>query len=220
MFHIHLDRVGALSSVLSRSAGETYLRTMATQLRERLGPADVIAGIGGNEFVVVAAEPTDSATAEQAGGAIQRLFGRRVAIGGEVVEDSASVGVAVGIPGTSVGTVLHRADRALLSTRAAGGNIVAVFTDALRARLELQDDIELNLRPALADGSLVLHYQPEVELRTGRITADGSAGALAASDPGLLPPSSRRTTLRVLSTTSCPRRRRRPGYRQGGRRAQ
>ncbi len=65
---------------------------------------------------------------------------------------------------------------------------MALFTDAMRAQFELQDDVELNLRSAVADGSLILHYQPEVDLRTGRIVAMEALVRWMHPTRGLLPP--------------------------------
>ncbi len=171
-FFLDLDRLKALNDFLGHTAGDNFIRTLATRLRENLDPGDMIARLGGDEFVIVPAKPLDAAAADQEATRIQQLIGRRVTVGEETVSRGASVGVALGIPGeTTVADVLRRADHALLSAKSSGGNGVAVFTDAMRAQFELQDDVELNLRGAVSDGSLLLHYQPEVDLRTGRVVA-------------------------------------------------
>ncbi|MGY0501589.1 putative bifunctional diguanylate cyclase/phosphodiesterase [Nocardia sp. FBN12] len=188
-FFLDLDRLKALNDFLGHSAGDNFIRTLAHRLRENLEPDDMIARLGGDEFVIVPAAPMDAVAAELEATRIQELIGRRVSVGRESVSRGVSVGVALGIPGeTQVSDVLRRADHALLSAKSGGGNGVAVFTDAMRAQFELQDDVELNLRSAVSDGSLVLHYQPEVDLRTGRIVALEALVRWQHPTRGLLPP--------------------------------
>ncbi|MGW5386043.1 bifunctional diguanylate cyclase/phosphodiesterase [Nocardia sp. NPDC003963] len=188
-FFLDLDRLKALNDFLGHTAGDKFIRTLSERLRDNLDPNDMIARLGGDEFVIVPAKPMDTVAAEYEATRIQELISRRVTVGGESVSRGASVGVAVGIPGeTTVADVLRRADHALLSAKSGGGNGVALFTDAMRAQFELQDDVELNLRSAVSDGSLVLHYQPEVDLRTGRIVAMEALVRWMHPTRGLLPP--------------------------------
>ncbi|WP_327152578.1 bifunctional diguanylate cyclase/phosphodiesterase [Nocardia sp. NBC_01329] len=188
-FFLDLDRLKALNDFLGHTAGDKFIRTLSERLTDNLDPNDMIARLGGDEFVIVPAKPMDTVAAEHEATRIQELISRRVTVGGESVSRGASVGVAVGIPGeTTVADVLRRADHALLSAKSGGGNGVALFTDAMRAQFELQDDVELNLRSAVADGSLILHYQPEVDLRTGRIVAVEALVRWMHPTRGLLPP--------------------------------
>jgi diguanylate cyclase (GGDEF)-like protein len=188
-FFVDLDRLKALNDFLGHTAGDNFIQTLSARLRDHLDPADMIARLGGDEFVIVPAKPMDAVEAELEGARLQQLIARRITVGEESVSRAASVGVAVGIPGEmTVADVLRRADHALLSAKAGGGNGVAVFTDAMRAQFELQDDVELNLRGAVSDGSLLLHYQPEVDLRTGRIVALEALVRWQHPTRGLLPP--------------------------------
>ncbi|MFI6868339.1 putative bifunctional diguanylate cyclase/phosphodiesterase [Nocardia sp. NPDC050406] len=188
-FFLDLDRLKALNDFLGHTAGDNFIRTLSTRLRDNLDPGDMIARLGGDEFVIVPAKPMDAVAAEGEAARIRHLIGQRVTVGGESVSRGASVGVAVGIPGeTTVADVLRRADHALLSAKSSGGNGVAVFTDTMRAQFELQDDVELNLRGAVADGSLLLHFQPEVDLRTGRVVALEALVRWQHPTRGLLPP--------------------------------
>ncbi|MFJ4652662.1 putative bifunctional diguanylate cyclase/phosphodiesterase [Nocardia sp. NPDC088792] len=188
-FFLDLDRLKALNDFLGHTAGDNFIRTLAARLRDNLDEGDVIARLGGDEFVIVPAKPMDAAAAELEAARIQQLISQRVTVGEESVSRGASVGVSLGIPGeTTVADVLRRADHALLSAKSSGGNGVAVFTDAMRAQFELQDDVELNLRGAVSDGSLLLHYQPEVDLRTGRVVALEALVRWQHPTRGLLPP--------------------------------
>ncbi|MFC9475766.1 putative bifunctional diguanylate cyclase/phosphodiesterase [Nocardia sp. NPDC055002] len=188
-FFLDLDRLKALNDFLGHNAGDNFIRTLAARLRKNFAPEDMIARLGGDEFVIVPAKTMDAVAAELEANRIQELVGRRVSVGQESVSRGVSVGVALGVPGeTTVSDVLRRADHALLSAKSGGGNGIAVFTDAMRVQFELQDDVEVNLRSAVSDGSMVLHYQPEVDLRTGRIVALEALVRWQHPTRGLLPP--------------------------------
>ncbi|MFC4375619.1 putative bifunctional diguanylate cyclase/phosphodiesterase [Nocardia halotolerans] len=188
-FFLDLDRLKALNDFLGHSAGDTFIRSLSTRLMENLDSDDMIARLGGDEFVIVPAKTMDAVEAELEASRLQQLISQRVSVGTESVSRGVSVGVALGVPGeTSVSDVLRRADHALLAAKSGGGNGVVVFTDAMRAQFELQDDVELNLRTAVSDNSLVLHYQPEVDLRTGRIVALEALVRWEHPTRGLLPP--------------------------------
>ncbi|MEV6059355.1 bifunctional diguanylate cyclase/phosphodiesterase [Nocardia asteroides] len=189
IFFLDLDRLKALNDFLGHNAGDNFIRTLSARLRKNFDPEDMIARLGGDEFVIVPAKTMDAVAAELEAARIQELVGRRVSVGQESVSRGVSVGVALGAPGeTTVSDVLRRADHALLSAKSGGGNGVAVFTDAMRMQFELQDDVEVNLRSAVSDGSMVLHYQPEVDLRTGRIVALEALVRWQHPTRGLLPP--------------------------------
>ena len=169
---IDLDRLKALNDFLGHTAGDQFIHALAERLRDQTDPHDMIARLGGDEFVIVPALPMSTAEAEKEAERVRQLVGERVVLGGEKVSRSVSIGVAVGMPGqTSVTDVLRQADHAVLAAKTAGGNGIAVFTDELRTMYALRDDVELHLRHAVENDSLLLHYQPEVDLRTGKILA-------------------------------------------------
>ncbi len=169
---VDLDRLKALNDFLGHSAGDQFIQALAKRLRDQTDPRDMIARLGGDEFVIVPAVPLTTEGAEKEAHRIQGLISERVVLGGERVSRSVSVGVAVGTPGEmAVTDVLRQADQAVLVAKAAGGNAIVVFTDEMRSQYALRDDIELHLRHAMESESLLLHFQPEVDLRTGRILA-------------------------------------------------
>ncbi|NMN95299.1 putative bifunctional diguanylate cyclase/phosphodiesterase [Antrihabitans stalactiti] len=170
--YIDLDRLKALNDFLGHTAGDQFIQALAKRLRDQTDPRDMIARLGGDEFVIVPSLSMSSARAEKEADRIRQLVSERVSLGVEKVSRTVSVGVAVGIPGeSSVSDVLRQADQAVMAAKGAGGNGIAVFTEEMRAFYALRDDIELNLRHAVESDALLLHYQPEVDLRTGEILA-------------------------------------------------
>jgi EAL domain-containing protein (putative c-di-GMP-specific phosphodiesterase class I) len=95
-----------------------------------------------------------------------------VMIGSELLARTVSIGVAVGTPGLdTTSDLLRKADQAVLTAKNSGGNKVSVFSDEMSLTSDLRNDIELHLRGVIESGALVLHYLPEVDMRTGEVLA-------------------------------------------------
>ena len=132
----------------------------------------MIARLGGDEFVVVPVSPMTADEAETLANRLQAMLRERVSIDGEMLTRTVSIGVALGVPGRdTTSDLLRRADQALLAAKSAGGNKIAVFSDDMSLKGEFRNDIELHLQSAIENGALVLHYLPEVDMRTGEILA-------------------------------------------------
>ncbi|WP_185981718.1 bifunctional diguanylate cyclase/phosphodiesterase [Skermania sp. ID1734] len=169
---LDLDRLKALNDFLGHAAGDNFIEKLALRLREHAGPGDMVARLGGDEFVIVPAFPLEREQAEIEARRITQLVREKVTVGEESVSRAVSVGVALGIPGrTAVADLLRHADQAVMVAKAAGGNGIAVFTDQMLARDALRAELETQLRGAISAGELRVHYQPEVELQTGRVVA-------------------------------------------------
>ncbi|MGB6182940.1 MAG: bifunctional diguanylate cyclase/phosphodiesterase [Rhodococcus sp. (in: high G+C Gram-positive bacteria)] len=189
VLYFDLDRLKALNDFLGHSAGDDFLRTVADRLRRNSEDGTLLARWGGDEFVVVLPAPASEDHAYLEACRILTVVTARVEVAGERVARTASIGVALATPGeATVDSVIADADRAALTAKTAGGNTVSMFTEAIRARIELQNDIELHLRAAIEDESLVLHFQPEIDLRDDRITAVEALVRWEHPTRGMLPP--------------------------------
>src|SRR5882762_8740319 len=94
-----LDRLKAINDYLGHTAGDWFIRVLADRLREGAEGPNLIARLGGDEFVVVPAVPMDADTAEALACRLQSILCERVAIDGETLTRSVSIGVAFGAPG-------------------------------------------------------------------------------------------------------------------------
>jgi diguanylate cyclase (GGDEF)-like protein len=169
---LDLDRLKAINDYLGHNAGDTFIRVVAQRLRENAETGTVIARFGGDEFVVVPAQPMDVTAVESFAGDLQNRLHKRVIIDGEMLTRTVSIGMAVGNPGRdSTSDLLRWADQAALSAKNTGRSKAAAFTHEMSARHALRNDIELHLEGAIdsGNGALVLHYLPEVDMRTGAI---------------------------------------------------
>ena len=184
-----LDRLKAINDYLGHTAGDWFIRVLAERLKHSAEGPSLIARLGGDEFVVVPASPADADAAEALACRLQFSLSERVPIDGEMLTRTVSIGVALGVPGRdTTSDLLRRADQAVLTAKSSGGNKVAVFSDEMSLDSEFRNDIELHLHSVIENGALVLHYLPEVDMRTGEILASEALVRWQHPTRGLLAP--------------------------------
>jgi diguanylate cyclase (GGDEF)-like protein len=188
---IDLDRLKAINDYLGHTAGDRFIQAVADRLEAATGGRDMIARLGGDEFVVIPALPMSAEEAEALAHQLQVILRERVAIDGELLTRTVSIGVALGVPGSDSTTdLIRRADQAVLTAKAAGGNHVSMFSADMSLTSEYRTDIELHLQAAIESGGLFLHYLPEVDMRTGEVLAIEALVRWQHPTRGLLPPAS------------------------------
>lgn len=172
VLYLDLDRLKAVNDYLGHSAGDEFIRIFAHRIREETGDDWLVARLGGDEFVAIPSWPVGTEAASELAGRLQTMLCERVNIDGEELTRTISIGIGIGQPGLeSTLELLHRADQALLTAKSGGGNKIARFCDLLSLKSQFRHDIELHLQGVIEADGLMLHYQPEVDLRTGEILA-------------------------------------------------
>lgn len=186
-----LDRLKAINDYLGHTAGDWFIRVLAERLRRGAECPTLIARLGGDEFVVVPTEPMDGDAATELAERLQSALRERVSIDGEMLTRTVSIGVALGIPGQdTTSDLLKRADQAVLAAKSSGGNKISVFTDDMSMQNDFRNDIELHLQSVIENGALLLHYLPEIDMRTGDILAAEALVRWQHPTRGLLTPDS------------------------------
>jgi diguanylate cyclase (GGDEF)-like protein len=184
-----LDRLKAINDYLGHTAGDTFICILAERLQRGNDQPNLIARLGGDEFVVVPAAPMTVEESTALAYRLQSILRERVTIEGEMLTRTVSIGLAEGIPGRdSTSDLLNRADHAVLTAKNAGGNQVAVFSDAMAMEIDFRNDIELHLQSVIESGALVLHYLPEIDMRTGEVLAAEALVRWQHPTRGLLSP--------------------------------
>ncbi len=188
---LDLDRLKSINDFLGHLAGDEFVRQVSVRLRDRLDSHSMIARLSGDEFVIVLKGTHSAVEAETQAHHALALVSEQVTLGIERVSRSASIGIAVGVPGSvTPEEILRQADQAAFAAKSPGGNDISHFNEEMRAQTELRNDIEVHLRTAIANDALTLHYQPEVDLVTGKINAVEALVRWQHPSRGLLPPSS------------------------------
>lgn len=191
VFYIDLDRLKPINDLLGHAAGDWFIRDFARRLKANAGSPSMVARIGGDEFVVIPGWPMSLNSAETFADRLQSQLRGRVDIQGHTVTSTVSVGVTVGMPGhDSSADLLHRADEAVMAAKRGGGNQTVSSTDDMSLKSLFRKDIELHLQGQLDNESLLLYYQPEVDLRSGEIVAVEALVRWRHPTRGLLLPSS------------------------------
>ncbi|GAB3627850.1 diguanylate cyclase [Pandoraea terrae] len=161
---IDLDRFKQVNDSLGHQAGDTLLRTVGERLRRELRGADIVARLSGDEFVVVLTE----CNRESVNVAINRLqtaLSAPCKIGRVTLIPSGSIGVSLyPADGRDFDTLLQRADMAMYQAKLTNRGNVCFFSDDLDARAQERLELETAMRDALRQGTLRLHYQPQVNL--------------------------------------------------------
>ena len=191
MLYFDLDRLKAINDCFGHTVGDWFIQIFAERLRTSAGNPSMIARLGGDEFVVVPDRPMPIATAELFADQLLTTVRERLSIGGHKITRTVSIGVAVGVPGRDDGTdLLQRADEAVMAAKRAGGNQVTVAHDDISLKRLFRNDIELHLQGDIDSQALLLHYLPEVDLRSGAIVAAEALVRWRHPTRGLLLPDS------------------------------
>ncbi len=163
---IDLDRFKRINDALGQAAGDELLRRAAQRLSQALPEADLLAGVGGDEFAVLLRPGNPAAAGER----VLAAFAQPFELAGREVFVSCSIGCASApADGGDVSEVLRQAATALQLAKAAGRNGVHVFTAEPDETDPHALRLETALRRAIERQQLRLHYQPQIELASGRI---------------------------------------------------
>ena len=166
---IDMDRFKTINDTLGHHVGDLLLIEVARRLRDSVRDSDIVARLGGDEFVVVLTGMTDNLDAASLADKILRSLGQPYAIEGNELHSSPSIGIAVyPSDGDDVPTLMKNADTAMYHAKERGRNNVQYFTAAMNAAASERLGLENDLRTALREGQLHLHYQPQVRARDGR----------------------------------------------------
>lgn len=185
---IDLDDFKDVNDTHGHTVGDRILVAVADRLRIELRPGDTAARLGGDEFAVLM-EGSSREGAEAVAARVLDALHDGVVVDGTTWSVGASIGIAVTEPGVSTSEdVLRDADIAMYWAKERGKGTVAVFDAERHAaaldRMALQADLER----ALADGELVVHYQPTVDLRSRTVTGFEALVRWEHPDRGGLPP--------------------------------
>jgi len=165
-----LDRFKSINDSLGHHSGDELLKEAARRLLSRLRRTDTLARLAGDEFVVVLNEIASLRDAESVASSVLQDISRPIALSGLEVHVSASIGISV-YPenGSDAETLLQHADAAMYHAKKNGRNGFQFFTSTMNAFARERLELENGLRRAINRGEFELHYQPKVDVESGRI---------------------------------------------------
>lgn len=180
-----VDRFKVVNDSLGHAAGDEMLVAVAQRLIDDLRPGDLVARVGGDEFVIA----LSSASAKEADAVAVRVldaFRTPIEVAGRRLVVSTSIGIALAEHGATAATLLRDADAALYLAKDRGRDQVARFDEDVRTGVVTRLQMEHDLRAAIPADELLLHYQPAFDLGTGAATGAEALLRWAHPERGLL----------------------------------
>ena len=186
---LDLDNFKTINDSLGHGSGDALLRGVAGRLRATLRDTDTVARMSGDEFLILLANMRSEEAIAAVIAKITRVFREPFAVGDGSLPITASLGIAMAPrDGSDADALLSNADLALRQAKEAGRNTYCFFNAGMNASVAEQLRIATGLRHALDHGQLQVYYQPQFDLRSGRVT--GAEALLRWRHPelGQIPP--------------------------------
>jgi diguanylate cyclase (GGDEF)-like protein len=187
LLFVDLDRFKAFNDALGNDFGDMLLKTVAARIRGCAREGDTVARMGSDEFCVILEDISESQEAVPLARNILEALGHPFSLFGQEVFVGASMGIAVRRPhqgGDAVKDAVAAAQRA----KEVGPGGYQFFTPEMNVRAFERLAFESNLRRAFERGELTLHYQPQVDLKSGRIVGAEALMRWHHPNLGLVPP--------------------------------
>ncbi len=186
---LDLDRFKEVNDQMGHHLGDLLLKTVAAHLLACVGPHDTVARIGGDEFAILQTQISQPGEASALAERIIARISRPTLHGGQEISISGSIGITLApADGTDAEALLRNADLAMYQAKAGGRNSYRFFVPDMNERVGRVLRMKRELREALRCDEFVLHYQPQMNLRTGRIAGVEALLRWNHPDHGLLLP--------------------------------
>ena len=168
VFFIDLERFKEVNDALGHKLGNELLTVVAARLDDVVGEGELVARLGGDEFGVLSERATDEAAATAVAERLRSAIALPCEIAGVSLEVQGSIGIAIAPEhGTTRDELLRRADIAMYAAKRIGAP--QVFSPGLDDNSPLRLAMTGELRRAIESGELAVFYQPQVDLREGRV---------------------------------------------------
>lgn len=168
---VDLDRFKIINDTFGHDAGDTVLREIARRIKDQAGPHELTARLGGDEFVLAIPDVAELGQLSSRARKLLAVLGSPIELGSAVTGVGASIGISVyPTDGDTVDALIKFADSAMYQVKSGGKNYFSFSTDDMRQQRNRQLEVERCLRQAMIENEFSVHYQPQVDLRSGRIT--------------------------------------------------
>jgi diguanylate cyclase (GGDEF)-like protein/PAS domain S-box-containing protein len=189
ILYADIDDFKDVNDTLGHSIGDEVLKALAWRLVALLGKTDTVARMGGDRFAILIEDADcEGAIYQQANGLLSKVAQPFLIEGHEVVV-SCSIGATIyPINNCDTDTLLRNAEAAMYRAKDGGKNRAQLFTPEMDAAIRRRVDTSIRLRSALENSEFMLHYQPRVELSSGKVTGVESLIRWHIEGRGMIPP--------------------------------
>ena len=183
VLYLDLDHFKDVNDTLGHPVGDLLLQAVAERMKTCIREVDTVARFGGDEFAVLETNVLDPADAAALAEKLIDVIGKPYSLAGNELRIGTSIGIDVfGPESTDAETLLSHGDVALYRAKAEGRHTYRFFTEVMNQEVRKRVQVQNELREAIETNQLFLVYQPQVELKTGRIiSCGGSGGTISTS---------------------------------------
>ena len=193
---VDLDKLKDVNDNIGHNVGDQLLNTIAKRLASATRPSDIVARIGGDEFVVLCDGLGDEHVAMDVAERVRQAMTGQVILQGIEIFTSASIGIALATPALlaeqapkdAAVTLLNNADTAMYRAKQRGRGRCELYSEEMRKNAKERSSLSAELERALATKELFLVYQPVVSTLTGRIAGAEALLRWNHAERGLLTP--------------------------------
>ena len=171
LLFIDLDGFKPVNDTYGHSIGDLVLEQVGQRLKAMSRGKDVVARVGGDEFLLLLTNVQTEETVAQVASRLIQGLSHPYAVEGREVMISCSVGIAMYPDGCSHAKLIARADAAMYASKRAGGSNHCFYSTAMDADAEAQFTLLSDLRKAVAAKEFELFYQPKIDSKSGKVTA-------------------------------------------------
>lgn len=164
---LDVDRFKVINDAMGHAAGDALLVQLAERLRRTVRPEDVVARFAGDEFVIVCSDISEEGCRRLAN-RIQQAVRKPFTLLDREIFATISVGIATSAVNDTAESLLHNADAAMYRSKEGSQSAPVVFHGSMHAPAHARLDIESQLPRVIERGELRIHYQPIVDVRSGR----------------------------------------------------
>ena len=186
---LNVSRFKSINDSLGHEVGDELLRLLSQRLRNVLARGDVLGRLAGDEFIVVARVGTGAIPAEVTVETIFAALREPFSIEGHDIEVALSAGISM-FPahGATFDVLLRRAETAMRAARSISRGTFRFYCEEMSRSEEERLALEADLRHAIRDGQLELHYQPKVDIASGRVRSAEALLRWRHPQRGFVPP--------------------------------
>lgn len=190
LIFLDLDNFKSINDTLGHTAGDKLLKVVSLKLQECVREADTVSRQGGDEFVIILANIRASDNISLVVNKILAQISLPMSIDGQDLSISSSLGIAV-YPddGNDFDTLMKKADVAMYKAKEAGKNTACFYTYKMNIDAYERLSIRNGLQKALSNNELILHYQPQINLTSGKVIGAEALLRWVHPEQGMVAPS-------------------------------
>ncbi|MGL4437801.1 MAG: putative bifunctional diguanylate cyclase/phosphodiesterase [Bosea sp. (in: a-proteobacteria)] len=181
---IDLDDFKAINDVHGHGVGDSYIAAIGQRLKELVRRQDTVARIGGDEFAVLQTHISRAEDAVQFSQKLLEVIAQPFSCESGIVASTGSIGITLHpADAADSATLLKNADTAMYRAKADGGNKASLYASDMQSAAIGNATLDVDMRAALERGEFLLHFQPQIDAKSGHIV--GGEALIRWNRPGL-----------------------------------